>query len=139
MSPQITPAGDWARSWTYPSAASSVPRCRHAVLDHLRAHGILADTADRAALLVTELAGNAVEHADSRPRGAFTVVVVRRGRWLRIEVRDVGRPLTAQPRHHPPELTATGGRGLFLVQTLSGSWGVRPTAAGKVVWCQLAC
>jgi anti-sigma regulatory factor (Ser/Thr protein kinase) len=131
----------WARSWTYPSAASSVPRCRHAVLASLRAHGVRGEAADHAALLVTELAGNAVEHVASGPAGKFTVVLGRRAGWLRIEVRDTGRVLPGGHRPCPavPECTATAGRGLFLVQALSASWGVRSAADGKAVWCTLAC
>jgi anti-sigma regulatory factor (Ser/Thr protein kinase) len=135
----------WARSWTYPSAASSVPRCRHAVLASLTAHGVQGEAADHAALLVTELAGNAVEHGAGGAGGVavakFTVVLGRRAGWLRIEVRDTGRILPGGPRPCPavPECTATAGRGLFLVQTLSASWGVRPAGGGKAVWCTLAC
>jgi anti-sigma regulatory factor (Ser/Thr protein kinase) len=116
-----------------------VPRCRHAVLASLRAHALLGETSDRAALLVTELAGNAVEHAGAGPSGAFTVVLGRRAGWLRIEVRDGGLPLAVGPRPCPagPDLTATAGRGLFLVSALSGTWGVRPTTRGKAVWCEL--
>ncbi|GAB2613775.1 hypothetical protein GCM10027168_53050 [Streptomyces capparidis] len=114
-----------------------MPRCRRAVLRALHAHGVLGDPADSAALLVTELAGNAVEHATTRQSDEFTVVLGRRGRWLRIEVRDGGRPLRVRRCPAVPDLTATAGRGLFLVQALSGAWGVRSTAGGKAVWCEL--
>ncbi|KRV46368.1 hypothetical protein AQ490_10615 [Wenjunlia vitaminophila] len=107
------------------------------MLKALRSHGVLGEAADSAALLVTELAGNAVEHAGGRPAGKFTVVLGRRDEWLRIEVRDGGRPLTLRQRSSAPEVTATAGRGLFLVQALSGSWGVRSTPGGKAVWCVL--
>lgn len=132
----------WARSWTYPLAPSSVPRCRRSVVTALRGRGLPVDALDSAALLVTELAGNAVEHAaghDGVRCTEFTVILTQRGRRLRIEVRDGGRPLPQQRRGHVPDLTSTAGRGLFLVEALSFRWGVRPTALGKSVWCELAC
>jgi anti-sigma regulatory factor (Ser/Thr protein kinase) len=60
---------------------------------------------------------------------------------LRIEVWD-GNP---QPPAPPalddgvPDLDGEGGRGLFLVETLSQGWGWYPTRdpAGKVTWCEL--
>lgn len=120
---------------------SSVPHCRHAVLASLSAHGVGGEPADRAALLVTELAGNAVEHVVTGPAGVFTVMLARRDGWLRIEVGDTGCPLPGGPRPRPtvPESTATAGRGLFLVSTLSTGWGVRTRDRGKSVWCTLAC
>lgn len=145
----------WARSWTYPSATVSVPRCRRSVVEVLRDHGVTGDPLETAALLVTELAGNAVEHAERGVSGdgdggvsgdggegaadRFTVVLTRRGRRLRIEVRDGGGRLP--PRRPPavPDLNATAGRGLFLVEALSFRWGVRSAAGGKCVWCELAC
>ena len=43
---------------------------------------------------------------------------------------------------NPPELqelsaTAERGRGILLVNELSGKWGHRRTASGKIVWCTL--
>jgi hypothetical protein len=34
---------------------------------------------------------------------------------------------------------AVTGRGLALVDQLSTSWGVEPTSAGKLVWCEVRC
>lgn len=64
--------GPWVRAWTYPSAPSSVPRCRRSVVTALRARGLTGDMLDSAALVVTELAGNAVEHADVPEGGGGT-------------------------------------------------------------------
>lgn len=78
-------------------------------------------------LLVSEVASNAVRHA----RSAFTVVVRYDGETVRVEVGDGSR---ARPVPRAPTLDQTGGRGLFLVETLALRWGVVPTAEGKRIW-----
>jgi len=65
-------------------------------------------------LLVSELASNAVRHAQS----AFTVVLRYDGTCVRVEVGD-GSPLL--PEVLPPTLDQTSGRGLFLVEAMSKS------------------
>jgi anti-sigma regulatory factor (Ser/Thr protein kinase) len=81
-----------------------------------------------AAIVVTELAANAVVHA----RSDFTLTVSRRLGAVRIAVRDAG-PLAA-PLH------GTRGHGLGLVDTVAARWGVQPLGArGKLVWAELAC
>ena len=47
---------------------------------------------------------------------------------------DADQPL---PRLRKAKEGDEGGRGLQLVATLSARWGARPTAEGKVVWCEL--
>jgi anti-sigma regulatory factor (Ser/Thr protein kinase) len=84
-----------------------------------------------AALLLSELATNAVMHAQS----AFTVVVRYDGSTLRVEVGDESH---AQPRLRRPRAhDGAGGRGLMLVDTLSVAWGVVATPSGKRVWFEL--
>lgn len=91
------------------------------------------DTAptDLAALLVSELATNAVLHA----RTDFVVRVITSNGKVRVEVEDANeRPPSVA--HTPPE--ATSGRGLQLVQTLADAWGVEGRPDGKLVWFELA-
>jgi anti-sigma regulatory factor (Ser/Thr protein kinase) len=85
---------------------------------------------DDAALVVTELATNAVVHA----RSAFTVTIGCSGGAVRVEVSDGSRAL---PSVRTPSLRARGGRGLFLIDTVASTWGVLHTGAGKIVWAQL--
>ena len=62
-------------------------------------------------------------------------VVMRRGGsslWVEVHDRDV-----RTPRVRTASANDEGGRGLFLVDQLSGRWGVRPTPTGKAVWFQL--
>lgn len=95
----------------------------------------LADTgtvADDAALLVSELATNAVIHAGS----AYTVTVRRDGHVVRVEVADAS-PASARRCHYSP--TSGTGRGLGMVEDLASGWGVEELGSGdgKVVWFEL--
>jgi anti-sigma regulatory factor (Ser/Thr protein kinase) len=87
---------------------------------------------ESAALLVSELVTNAVEHA----RTEVDVVIGRRRfhRVVRIEVRDRS---AHRPRMGGFDPTAPSGRGLALVDALSDRWGVKPDATGKRVWFEL--
>ena len=90
----------------------------------------LADVADDAALVVTELAANAIVHAGSR----FTVVLSARGNVLRITVRD-GCPLPAEGQ---AALMPIPLHGLGAVDALAVRWGVESLGkAGKTVWVDL--
>ncbi|MET8609851.1 ATP-binding protein [Streptomyces misionensis] len=88
--------------------------------------------ADRAELVVSELATNAVLHAR---REAFRVTLRRLGdHAVRIEVYDFSRTM--------PTLIAAGahqvhGRGLALVDALSQRWGTDRLPWGKRVWAHV--
>ncbi|QFR97514.1 ATP-binding protein [Streptomyces tsukubensis] len=114
------------------------------------------ETSHNAALLVAELASNAVLHADLRGRDfrlhlALDEAVdpARLPSVLRIEVTDARGERLPRTRDQiqaasvpgttcGAECQAEGGRGLLLVQALSTRWGVRPyPPSGKTVWCEL--
>ncbi len=109
---------------------ASVGEARRFTVDTLRRWG-RDDLAASGALLVTELVTNAILHA----RTMVQVILERRADIVRVEVRD-GSPVRPALRNHG--LDATTGRGLALVSKLAESWGVDVSAAGKVVWAQLA-
>jgi hypothetical protein len=83
-------------------------------------------TADDAALVVTELATNAIIHAKS----AFTVTITTGQDIVRITVRDHsagnGQVFLAAPLH-----------GLGAVAAMAVRWGVAPIPSGKDVWADL--
>src|SRR3712207_301190 len=68
-----------------PPVMSSVPLARHVVLDVLRSWASPHDL-DDAALLVSELVSNVVEHA--RTEAVLTLELALAGAWLRISVAD---------------------------------------------------
>ncbi len=103
---------------------------RRRVVRTLRRWGAADTLVDDVALVISELATNAVRHAGS----AFTLTVRASGSTLRIAVHDAV-PLAGmlsqawlipQPLH-----------GLSLVDSLSAHWGVENTRHGKLVWAEL--
>jgi anti-sigma regulatory factor (Ser/Thr protein kinase) len=99
------------RSRRFEQTTMSFPDARQFVATSLTS--VVPDVCETAALLVSELATNAVVHAAS----AFEVKVVyptRDGR-VRVEVAD-SNPDQPTPLHPPP--TVPHGRGLLLVATL---------------------
>jgi serine/threonine-protein kinase RsbW len=90
--------------------------------------------ADDAALLISELCTNAVQHSDSRePCGVFTVhVEVYAGQYVWAEVEDCGGLWEAKDRRNE------GGHGLEIVRKVASEWGRDGDAAtGWVVWFRL--
>jgi anti-sigma regulatory factor (Ser/Thr protein kinase) len=106
----------------------NIPRARHFIDD------ALPDTcwADDVTLLVSELASNAVRHAQA----PFTVSVGCDGEIVRVEVAD-DSPQMPVPR--VPTFDAVTGRGLMIVEALATSWGVEPSGSGKTVWFEIDC
>lgn len=89
------------------------------------------DSSNSVALLVSEIATNAVLHAYGP---ALRVVVLDRGMRLRIEVFD-GSPGLPVPRR--ARLGAEQGRGLAIVDALAVSCGVDVRADGKISWFEI--
>jgi len=92
------------------------------------------DATDTAALLVTELVSNAVVHANG-PSLLLTVDETMTD-VLHVAVRDGSQVI---PRPQALDVRRTGGRGLFMVDALSTSWGWERLRTGKRVWFELPC
>ena len=93
--------------------------------------------AETAALLVSELATNAVLHtASGRPGGTATVLITEIGGGLRVEVADGGSDQSAPVVRG--DIYASEGHGLFLVQSLADQWGYVRDETGTTVWFWLS-
>jgi anti-sigma regulatory factor (Ser/Thr protein kinase) len=91
---------------------------------------------DDAALLVSELFGNSVQHSRSRVAGGtVTVAVSARDGLIRVEVTDCSGPEV--PELCPAGRDAEGGRGLQLVAGLAARWGWRQHGGRTVTWFEL--
>jgi CheY-like chemotaxis protein len=114
-----------------PHALSSVAQAREFVRDTLAEWGI-DEPVDDALLVVSELAANALTHA----RSSYRVRLSATPHALRIEVDDDG---TGTPEPRALTETEEHGRGLFLVDSLSASWGMEAgNGTGKRIWAELA-
>lgn len=110
----------------FPVDPASVGRARAFVVD------ALADTAADAELvrlLTSELATNAVLHAESD----FRVRLRTDATKVRVEVINSEPELLLAMR----EPSAQGGRGLHLVKELSADWGAESFRDAKVVWFEV--
>lgn len=85
---------------------------------------------DSACLLVSEVVTNALIHT----AGEVTLTVRTEPGWLRVEIGDKSPRV---PLKKTVRATATGGRGMELVDVLSKDWGVDPYHNGKIVWFEL--
>jgi hypothetical protein len=121
------PARDATRAFALSGDAPAA--ARHFAVDAVRRLGA-ADLADDTALVVTELAANAVVHAQT----GFTVDLSAGPDVLRITVRDAS-PL---PPASAADLPALPLHGLGAVDALASRWGVeRLGHSGKLVWVEL--
>jgi hypothetical protein len=139
------PAASAASAAPAASAASAAPAAtrafafsgdapaaaRHFAVDVVRRLGA-ADLADDAALVVTELAANAIVHAQT----GFTVDLQADPGVLRVSVRDAS-PLPGGAA--VAGLPAAPLHGLGAVDALARRWGVEPLGhSGKSVWVELS-
>lgn len=121
----------WGQSRVFlpvPEAVVSSRRFVMSVLERLGAGCLVHD----AALIVSELATNAVQHA----RSPFRVSVDESAGTVCISVQDVGEG-HAKQRVGVGDLHAIDGRGMAIIEALSRRWGCDSLQDGKVVWAEL--
>lgn len=121
------------RATKLPPEAASVPAARRFTTEAVRDLGGAAAAASEAQLLVSELATNAVLHAGTPIR----LSILRDDSSIRVEVRDDDPSLPETNGTMPPP-TATGGRGILLVEAIAQAWGVNHNEKGKTIWFELA-
>jgi anti-sigma regulatory factor (Ser/Thr protein kinase) len=107
---------------------ASVGPTRRTVTAALVAWEIDPDVTSDVELIVSELVTNAVRY------GAPPMQCRVRLDGDRI-VADVSDSATTRPHVREFDPAAANGRGLHLVAGLSSAWGIRPTGAGKSIWC----
>ncbi|MFD5570507.1 ATP-binding protein [Streptomyces cadmiisoli] len=111
--------------------AESVPDVRRLVRATLN-HWKLEDIVGTAELIASELASNAVRHAQFE---SFRVTL-RRLSDDRVQVAVIDRSRIL-PKLADPTDDKDHGRGLAIVEALSQQWGVEPLNWGKRVWANL--
>lgn len=123
------PAGPQA-STAFARAVQSPRRARDFVAAALQTWGAGHELYDDAALVVSELAVNAIRHAES----GFTVSLDRIDDRVRITVGDAD---PTPPVRRSADLRAMSGRGLALVDAVAAAWGSSPAEGGKLVWAEV--
>lgn len=110
--------------------AAAIPAARRFVETTLRFWGQDALLSD-GALVVSELATNAMRHAES----PFRISLHRTPEGIRIAIEDVTE---STPAARVATADDAGGRGVQIVEQLAHRWGWDSAATGKVVWAELA-
>ena len=108
-----------------------MPAARHVVLELLGAWGLPHDRED-AALLVTELVFNVVDHVQAE--AVLTLELAVSDDWLRIAVVDGS---SIRPVVRELSLDRPRGRGMRMVQAIADRWGAEDHRGGKRVWLEL--
>lgn len=114
-----------------PFAASSVATARQHLKQWLQENGSARETIDDARLVISELVGNAVRHAQPLPDGSILVAwrVERRG--LQLSVTDGGSG--TRPRKVHAGSSALAGRGMAIVDTIALTWWSEKTRSRSTV------
>lgn len=110
----------------HPSATADA----RALVDEACRRWRITDLADTAALIVTELVANGIQHAGSPMRLTLSL----RDRHLHVSLRD-GSSL--MPRRTTADEELESGRGLLIIEALAVAWGSVAVTDGKVVWVTL--
>jgi anti-sigma regulatory factor (Ser/Thr protein kinase) len=118
-----------------PHAPSSVGVARRRLGADLRAHGAPEAVVGDAILVVSELLSNAIRYARPLPGGQVRVSWSLGDGTVEVAVGDGGGPT----RPHPVRrgVSALGGRGLSIVESVSCGWGTRTGKQGTTVWAVL--
>lgn len=113
--------------------SASVAR-RH-VTHVLRTRGVAEATCEDAALVVSELVGNALRHGRAMRGGRLRVGWQFGDDGLSIEVTDGG---TGVPALRSGDALASSGRGLEIVASVADAWGFASEPDGTVVWARFS-
>lgn len=114
-----------------PFAASSVAVARQRLKTWLLESGVPVEVVEDARVVISELVGNSVRHAQPLPGGDILVSWDVHDRDLRISVTDGGSG--TRPRRVNASSSALAGRGMAIVETLAGSWWADRTRTSSTV------
>ncbi|KAB1141112.1 ATP-binding protein [Streptomyces luteolifulvus] len=128
------PTGHEGYSVTMTCEAETVPEARRLVHQSCTQWGLASETAQTAALIMSELVTNALKHG----RSHSIRVRIERPTTDRVLVAVIDRLRASgalEPRSPVPE--DASGRGLVLVDTLADRWGTTLLPWGKRVWAEI--
>jgi anti-sigma regulatory factor (Ser/Thr protein kinase) len=134
---RASPNGGARKTWrAVLEGGSGAPRrARHEIAEHLNGE-LGSERTEDAVLLVGELVTNSVLHAATGAAHEIVLELIIGVDDVRVVVTDGGSPTV--PMIQPVDPTRPGGRGLFLVDTLSDRWGMmREGSQETQVWFEM--
>ncbi|MEU2581951.1 ATP-binding protein [Streptomyces avermitilis] len=133
MNVTVTPT-EWRQMFS--STRRGARLARHLALIQLHDWGLPLDSerSHTAALVIAELAANAVTHGRI-PGRDFELRLELTDSTLRVAVADARGERRPRVRQ---SIDGEGGHGLRLIEALAAKWGVEDRPTGKTVWAELA-
>lgn len=119
-----------------PFVASSVSVARQRLKTWLVDGGVRREVVDDARVIISELVGNSVRHAQPLAGGDIVVSWAVSDRGLQISVTDGGSG--TRPRKVNASSSALAGRGMAIVETLADSWWADRTRTSSTVHAVLS-
>jgi serine/threonine-protein kinase RsbW len=119
-----------------PFAASSVAVARQQLKSWMREQGLPRDVIEDGRVVVSELVGNAVRHAQPLSDGTILVAWGLDRRGIRISVTDGGS--TSRPRTVRASASALSGRGMAIVEALAVDWWSEQSRSRSTIHALLA-
>lgn len=116
-------------------APSSAAVARRSVAAAFQKAGLSSDQAYDAALIASELVGNAVRHGSPLPSGHLAVEWSFGNEGYTISVTDGGHPSDRIAAREAGSMDVSG-RGLMIVEALCRDWGVANTDGHTTVWAR---
>lgn len=103
-----------------PFAASAVSSARQQLRTWMREEGFGRDAIEDGRLVLSELVGNSVRHAQPLSDGTILITWCREGDALRLSVTDGGS--SSRPHTMRAPASALSGRGMAIVESLATDW-----------------
>ncbi len=119
-----------------PFAASSVSLARKELRTWMREEGFSRDAIEDGRLVISELVGNSVRHAQPLSDGTILITWCRDRGGLRVSVTDGGS--TSRPRALAAPASAVSGRGMAIVEALAQDWWSERTRSRSTIHALLA-
>ncbi|HVX42582.1 MAG TPA: ATP-binding protein [Mycobacteriales bacterium] len=117
-------------------APASAALVRHRLAEALKVADVPPSVVGDAMLIVTELISNSVRHAQPLRAGTVIAGWATYDGTVELWATDGGSPGSVpEPQH--VDATATGGRGLAIVNALSRDWGVDRQTHTTTVWARI--
>lgn len=114
-----------------PFAASSAAVARQQFKAWIRAQGCSVEVVEDGRVIISELIGNSVRHANPLSDGTILVAWGADRRGIRISVTDGGS--TSRPHTMSASTTALSGRGMAIVEALALNWWAEQSQARTTI------